>query len=59
MTLHRLELPQVPERHDRGRLAAQVDHLVGARITGWKCGHGNTQGPGKVVHTACSSVSVR
>jgi hypothetical protein len=31
MTLHRLELPQVPERHDRGRLATQVDHLVGPR----------------------------
>jgi hypothetical protein len=42
MTLHRLELPQLPERNDRGRLAAQVDHLVGARVTRWVCGHGNT-----------------
>jgi hypothetical protein len=42
MALHGLELPQVPERHDRGRLATQVDHLVRAWITGWVCGHGNT-----------------
>jgi hypothetical protein len=42
MPLHRLELPQLPERNDRGRLTTQVDHLVAARVTGWGCGHGNT-----------------
>jgi hypothetical protein len=42
MPLHRLELPQVPEWNDRGRLTTQMDHLEGARVTGWGCGHANT-----------------